>query len=121
MRKFVALILVLHLMGQWGVYRLTNIKPKWDDHYLYCFCQNCPGEPFCCCGKAQSQEEKIRLASVCDQVVTMLLTERNSLEVAITFFFDDLSHFSKCSIRLEPLTLKSPEFVTDLEKPPRLL
>ncbi len=121
MKRLAALILALHLIGQWGLQRLVDRKLKQDEHSLYCFCQNCPGEPFCCCGKAQTPSEGLRLASVCDRTAARLLAQNADQPIwAMLFAFTPFVAF-ETKFGTEPLPIIPSDFVSALEKPPRFL
>jgi hypothetical protein len=122
MKRLIALMLALHLLGQWGLHRVgVTGKAKTDAHALYCFCQNCPGEPYCCCGKAQTPQEGLRLSALCDQPMTMLLTaqhERPMLVASFAIFFSPSLFASPLLTPQNALPSACPSL---LEKPPRLL
>jgi hypothetical protein len=122
MKRLIALMLALHLLGQWSLYRVgVTGKAKTDAHALYCFCQNCPGEPYCCCGKAQTPQEGLRLSALCDQPMMMLLTaqhERTMLTASFAIFPLPLPFAFPLLTPQNALPSACP---SPLEKPPRLL
>lgn len=121
MRRCVALLLAMHLIGQWGLYRLSSGQRTHNAHALYCFCQNCPGEPFCCCGKGQTQHQKVQLSATCDQPATLLLTQNAERPMVTTSPVVLSPPACLTALHLEPPSIKPAEYVVALDKPPRLL
>ncbi len=65
--RITSLFTVLCLAIQLSLFLVSGPTEIRNDHSFYCFCQNCPGEELCCCGKGQTPAEGLLLSQLCDQ------------------------------------------------------
>lgn len=117
------LLLFCYLTVVWGSGWLPPVnKGEPDDHKAYCFCLNCPGEPWCCCGKATTPWERLRLSASCDRPLSASLWGQESDRFLCVFPSAQVLLGSNPPEQLASFVHPIPSaMLPRLEKPPRLL
>ncbi len=117
------ILLFAYLTVVWGSEWLPlTSRDAPDDHKAYCFCLNCPGEPWCCCGKATTPWEGLRLGASCDRPLAASLWGQESERFLCVFPFAQVIFGSSALEQLPSFVHPiSSAMLPRLEKPPRLL